>query len=313
MTEKLLVEYITDFLEYCELDRALSPLTVKMYAHYLNRFSDWLTEGGKKIRPDELNEEIVRQYRLYLSRYVNPVKGELKRSTQGYFLIALRSFLRYLTKKGISTLAPDQIELGKTRDRVIKFLDKNQLEKLLGAVDTSNDQGLRDRAILEMLFSTGLRVSELVKLDRQKINVNSREIGITGKGGRTRVVFLSERAVSCLSRYLTTRQDTWGPLFVRFRGGRGGKPEEEQTGNGFRLSVRGVQRIVEKYVKKARLPINASPHTLRHVFATDLLRNGADLRSVQELLGHKNIATTQIYTHVTNPQLKETFEKFHDK
>src|SRR3989344_563774 len=168
MADKLLVEYINDFLEYCELDRALSPLTVKMYGYYLESFAGWLSASGKAIRPDQMTEGVVRDYRLYLSRYVNPIKGPLAKSTQNYFLIAIRAMLRFLNKKGVKTLTPDEIELGKNRDRQIKFLSKEHLEALLAGPDTSTDEGLRDRAILELFFSTGLRVSELTRLDREK-------------------------------------------------------------------------------------------------------------------------------------------------
>lgn len=258
--DKLLVEYITDFLEYCELDRALSPLTVKMYGYYLQSFAGWLAERGKSLKPSEVTEDTIREYRLYLSHYVNPVKGPLAKSTQGYFLIAIRAFLRFLNKKGIKTLAPDQIELGKNRDRNIKFLTKEQLDRLLAGPDTSTNEGLRDRAILELLFSTGLRVSELARLDREKINLDTREFGVIGKGGKARVVFISDRSCECLSRYLTTRQDSWSPLFIRFSG----KVEETDSGNKMRLTPRSIERMVSKYVKKAHLPVNATPHTLRH-------------------------------------------------
>lgn len=307
--DKLLVEHITDFLEYCELERQLSPLTIKMYGYYLESFGGWLSSTDQAIKPEQMTSDLIREYRLYLSRYVNPIKGPLAKSTQNYFLIALRAFLKFLIKKGIKTLAPDQIELGKNRDRSLKFLTKEHLERLLMAPDTSTDEGMRDRAILDLFFSTGLRVSELVKLDREKVNLDAKEFGIIGKGGRARVVFLSDLAVSSLSRYLTTRHDSWSPLFTRLSG----KIDETDNGNKMRLSARSVERLVDKYVKKAKLPVEATPHTLRHSFATDLLMNGADLRSVQEMLGHKNVATTQIYTHVTNAKLREVHEKFHGK
>lgn len=309
MTTKILTGYITDFLEYCELDRNLSPLTVKMYGYYLQSFAGWLSETNANLRPENLTEDIIRDYRLYLSRYANPVKGPLAKSTQGYFLIAIRAFLRFLSKKGVKTLAPDQIELGKNRDRQIKFLSKEHLELLLAGPDTDTDEGIRDRAILELFFSTGLRVSELTKLDRDKLNLDTREFGIIGKGGRARVVFISPRACEILGRWLSRRQDSWKPLFTRFSG----RKEETEEGNKMRLTPRSVERMVTKYVKKAKLPVAATPHTLRHSFATDLLMNGADLRSVQEMLGHKNVATTQIYTHVTNAKLREVHERFHGK
>lgn len=299
---RLLVEYVIDFLEYCEIDRNLSPLTVKMYGYYLNSFAGWLAE--RPLKPSQLTEDVIRDYRLYLSRYVNPIKGPLAKNTQNYFLIAIRAFLRFLAKKNVKTLSPDLIELGKNRDRQIKFLTKEHLNQMLVQPDTSKPDGLRDRAILELLFSTGLRVSELTKLDRDKVNLKTKEFGIIGKGGRARVVFISTAAVESLSRYLTTREDSWKPLFIRYSG----KQDENM-----RLTPRSVERMVEKYVKMARIPVNATPHTLRHTFATDLLSNGADLRSVQEMLGHKNVATTQIYTHVTNKQLREVHEQFHGK
>ncbi len=302
MTHQLLVEYIVDFLEYCEIDRALSPLTVKMYGYYLGSFSGWL--NLRPLAPSDLTEDVIRDYRLYLSRYVNPIKGPLAKNTQNYFLIALRAFLRFLAKKGVKTLSPDLIELGKSRDRQIKFLTTDHLNQMLVQPDTTKPQGLRDRAILELLFSTGLRVSELTKLDRDKINLDTKEFGIIGKGGRARVVFISTVASESLARYLTTRDDQARPLFIRYSG--------KQNGD-LRLTPRSVERMVTKYVKMARIPVAATPHTLRHTFATDLLSNGADLRSVQEMLGHKNVATTQIYTHVTNKKLREVHEQFHGK
>lgn len=307
--EKDLKGYIADFLEFCELDRNLSQLTVKMYSYYLHNLDNWLAAVGRPRVVTKLTPEAVRDYRIYLSRYVNPVKGPLKRSSQNYFLIALRAFLRYLNKKGVKVLPPDEIELGKAPDRAIKFLDKSHLDQLLAAPDTSTKEGLRDRAILEMLFSTGLRVSELAKLDRDKVNLETREFGVVGKGGHARVVFLSERSVSTLQAYLQGREDSWRPLFIRYSG----KIIEDNSGEKMRLTVRSIERLVDRYVRKAKLPVDATPHTLRHSFATDLLMNGADLRSVQEMLGHKNVSTTQIYTHVTNKKLREVHEQYHGK
>ncbi len=250
-TIKTLGGYITNFLEYCEVDRNLSPLTVKMYAYYLGRFDQF----AKLDQLAGIDEEKIRQFRLFLSRYENPVKGPLAKSTQNYFLVALRAFLRYLAKKNFKAMPADQIELGKTRDRNIKFLDKNHLEKLLAAPDTATVIGLRDRAVLEMLFSTGLRVSELTKLDRDKVNLETQEFGVIGKGGRARVVFMSDRAKESLARYLTKRRDNWRPLFVRTSG---------RKDENMRLTPRSVERMVDKYVRRAKLPVAATPHTLRH-------------------------------------------------
>ena len=322
-------EAVGRFLEYCELDRNLSPRTVRMYSYYLNFFADWLYKVKnpkseirnskqilnskseiRNINVEEVDEETIRKFRLFLShQYKNPVKGPIKRQTQNYFLVALRALFRYLRKKGFNVLSPEQIELGKVRDRRIKFLLPEELERLFEAVDTSNIVGLRDRAILEVLFSTGLRVSELVSLNRDQVNLETGEFGVIGKGGRARVVFLSKRAKHWLKKYLEARDDPYIPLFIRYSG-----PKPKESGlavDRYRLSVRSVERLVDKYRKKAGIPFRIGPHVLRHSLATDLLSHGADLRSVQEILGHKNISTTQIYTHVTNVRLKEIHEKYH--
>jgi site-specific recombinase XerD len=227
--------------------------------------------------------------------------------TQNYYVIALRSLLRFLIKNDFQTLEPSKIDLPKTESRSLKFLERDQVDRLVTSVDTSKEEGLRDRAILELLFSTGLRVSELVKLNHNQINLQRGEFGVIGKGGRSRIVFVSERATEFVKLYLTKRKDAFKPLFIRYSG----RVIEDNGGEKMRLTARSVERIVKKYVKAARLPVDASVHTLRHSFATDLLTNGADLRSVQEMLGHKNIATTQIYTHITNKQLREVHKSFH--
>jgi len=305
----MLTNYIDQFLEYCELDKNLGKLTIKMYRYYLETFNKWLIKNIGEITPDKLNPDIIRNYRLYLSRYINPVKGPLKRATQLYFLIAIRALLHFFALKGIKSMPADQIELGKNRDRTIKFLDEEKLERLLSSPDISTKQGLRDKAILETLFSTGLRVAELVKLNRDQVNLERREFGVIGKGGKGRVVFLSKTAADWLGRYLKERDDDFQPLFIRYSG----KVTPEGNGERMRLTARSVERIVEKYGRKIRLPFKIGPHCLRHSFATDLLMHGADIRSVQEMLGHKNIATTQIYTHVTNKQLREVHEAFHGR
>ncbi len=312
-------EAILRFLEYCELDRNLSLKTVKMYGYYLNFFQKWLllssakTLGDKKKMEDfpveKIDDNIVRSFRLFLSHeYKNPYKGVLKRQTQNYFLVALRSFLRYLTRQRISSLSPEMIELGKSRDRNIKFLQQEELRRLFAVVDSKDEIGLRDRTILEVLFSTGLRVSELVALNREQANVQSGEFGVIGKGGKARVVFLSKHAKEWLSLYMAKRSDPYRPLFIRYSGPKG---KEGLTDERLRLSVRSIERMIDKYRKKAGILFRIGPHILRHSYATDLLEHGADLRSVQEMLGHKNISTTQIYTHVTNLRLKEIHEKYH--
>ncbi|MEK7634227.1 MAG: tyrosine-type recombinase/integrase [Patescibacteria group bacterium] len=304
-------EAILRFLEYCELDRNLSLKTVRMYGYYLNFFQKWLLLSHKteNFKVEKIDDNIVRNFRLYLSHeYKNPYKGVLKRQTQNYFLVALRSFLRYLIRQRIPSLSPEMIELGKSRDRNIKFLSPEELKRLFDIVETKKEAGLRDRTILEVLFSTGLRVSELVSLNREQANIQSGEFGVIGKGGKARVVFLSKHAKEWLSLYMAKRSDPYRPLFIRYSGP---KDKEGLTDNKLRLSARSIERLIDKYRKKAGILFRIGPHILRHSYATDLLEHGADLRSVQEMLGHKNISTTQIYTHVTNLRLKEIHEKFH--
>lgn len=304
-------EAVLRFLEYCELDKNLSLKTVRMYGYYLNFFKEWLLQShkDKKFLVEKIDESTIRSFRLFIShQYKNPHKGPLKRQTQNYFLVALRSFFRYLIREKLAVLSPEIIELGKSRDRNIKFLQPEELDKLFKSIDLKNKTGLRDRAILEVLFSTGLRVSELVSLNREQINIDAGEFGVIGKGGKARVVFLSKSAKDWLKKYLQSRNDPYQPLFIRYSGP---KIKERLTNEALRLSVRSVERMIDKYRKKAGILFRIGPHVLRHSFATDLLSHGADLRSVQEMLGHKNISTTQIYTHVTNLRLKEIHQKFH--
>jgi len=306
-----LSESIQDFLDYCELEKNLSQKTVRMYAYYLRFFLDWVheTKNAKDIDITSLNEKDIREFRLYLSRtYSNPHKGKLKRQTQNYFLVALRSLLRHLSKRGYGVISPDMIELGKQKDRTIKYLSEEELKRLFDAVDTTDEMGLRDAAILDVLFSTGLRVSELAALNKDKVNLKTGEFGVIGKGGKARVVFLSTSAIDALQKYLDRRSDPYSPLFIRYSGP---KETDDLTDEKKRLSVRSIERMIDKYRKKANILFRIGPHILRHSYATDLLSHGADLRSVQEMLGHKNIATTQIYTHVTDLRLKEVHAKFH--
>lgn len=297
---------ITDFLEYLELERNSSQKTIRNYDHYLRRFVDFAGD----ISSGDINLELIRKYRLYLARYVDPTtKRPLKRKTQNYFMIALRAYLRYLQRIDIPSLSPEKIELGEQDPSPLKVLDDDSLTRLLLAPDVHTLDGLRDKAILELLFSTGLRVSELALLNRDQINLNRLEFGIVGKGGKERVVFISHESAAWLDRYLTNRDDDFKPLFIRYQG----KVDSEDNGEKMRLSTRSIERIVEKYVKFCGLSVKATPHTLRHNFATDLLINGADIRSVQEMLGHSNISTTQVYTHITNKQLKDVHKAFHSK
>jgi site-specific recombinase XerD len=307
---------VDEFLEYLEVERNLSPLTIRDYRHYLSNFINWSTASSPITKPSEVTVELVRKYRIYLAHYNSPNGGPstgsgqglpLKKVTQNYYVIALRSFLKYLIRKDINVVSPDKIELPKVESRSLKFLDRDQVERLLAQPDVSNVRGLRDKAIMEMLFSTGLRVSELCRLNIDQVNLERREFGVIGKGGRARVVFLSDRATIWLEKYLAKRSDQSKALFIRYAGNQ----EPVENMEKLRLTPRSVQRIIDKYTRRARLPVKVTPHVLRHSFATDLLINGADLRSVQELLGHKNVSTTQIYTHVTNAQLRDVHKAFH--
>ncbi len=302
-----LLTLIDNFLEYLEIEKNCSKLTIRDYRHYLEIFNLWFSENmsGKDIA--NLDLATVRKYRVYLANRVDDKGLTLKRVTQNYYVIALRSFLRFLIKNDHKTLEPSKIDLPKTESRSLKFLEKEQVDRLVTACDTSKEEGIRDRTILELLFSTGLRVSEIVKLNRDQINLDRREFGVIGKGGKARIVFVSDRAAQWIANYLKKREDVFKPLFIRYSG----KVIEDNSGEKMRLTARSIERIVKKYVRAIRLPVDATVHTLRHSFATDLLTNGADIRSVQEMLGHKNIATTQIYTHITNKQLREVHQAFH--
>ena len=307
--EKDLVTLERHFLEHLEIERNCSKLTIRNYEHYLGVLIDFLINNKKIEKPtvDDLTSENIREFRLYLSRQKG-TKGEMKLVTQGYYVISLRSFLKWLVKNDMEVLQPEKLDVPKVKDHSLKFLSEEQMFRLLNQPLNSAKNGLRDRSILELLFSTGLRVSELVSLNRDQINLNTREFGVIGKGGRSRVVFITKQAAEWIDKYLKSRMDHYKPLFIRDL-----RPKEEigLLDEETRLTARSVQRLVKKYVRQANLPVAATPHTLRHSMATDLLQRGADLRSVQELLGHKNIATTQIYTHVTDARLREVHEKFH--
>ncbi|MDO8496030.1 MAG: tyrosine-type recombinase/integrase [bacterium] len=293
------------YLEYLEIEKNKSQKTLENYGRYLDRFL-----GFAKIKNiGQLDEELIRQYRLYLNRLRNH-KGEgLKKITQNYHIIALRNFLKYLAKTGVKTVVADRIELGKQEDREVTFLELDELARLMGAPDGVSLDAFRDKAILSTLFSTGMRVSELCSLNRDSIDLKRGELPIRGKGGKIRMVFLSDDTKKLIKEYIDKRPDADESLFIRIpKGGTFSKDSD------LRLTPRSIQRIIKKYsIKAGIVGKNVSPHTLRHSFATDLLRNGADIRSVQTMLGHASVTTTQIYTHVTDKQLQEVHQKFHNK
>lgn len=295
----------TDFLEYLEIEQNRSNKTIANYDHYLTRILDF----GGDIAVSDINPEFIRKWRLWLNRLGTNVSDELQKTTQNYHLIALRSFLKFCAKRDIPALNADKIELARTTRKQVTFLTPEELERMFDVAKTEELAGLRDRAILELLFSSGLRVSELVAINREHVNLKRREFMVRGKGQKDRPIFISQAAADWLQLYLSRRQDNTQPLFIRV----GGHKQPDNSGDYNRLTARSVQRMVSNYAKLAGITKQVSPHTLRHSFATDLLMNGADLRSVQAMLGHSNIATTQIYTHVTDPHLKAVHEKFHHK
>jgi site-specific recombinase XerD len=294
----------TDFLEYLEIEQNRSQKTIQNYDHYLTRLIDFA--GDIKVR--DIDAEMIRKWRLWLNRLGTNVSDELQKNTQNYHLIALRSFLKFCAKRDIPALTADKVELARTTRKQVTFLTPEELARLFAEPDISKAHGLRDRAILELLFSSGLRVSELVGLDKDHVNLKRREFMVRGKGQKDRPIFISPDAAEWVQKYLDKRTDNARPLFIRYSGTK----RVDLTGNFHRLTARSVQRMVARYALMAGITKHVSPHTLRHSFATDLLMNGADLRSVQALLGHSNVATTQIYTHVTDPHLKSVHEKFHN-
>jgi site-specific recombinase XerD len=305
MQKLALSELITDFLEHLEVEQNRSQQTIANYDHYLRRLVEFANDCDISL----LDAEMVRQWRLQLNRQKDAAGGTLTKTTQNYHLIALRGFLKYLAKRDIAALDSSKVELAKVVRPQVTFLETEEVERLLNAIDVSNPIGLRDRAVIELLFSGGLRVSELVSLDIDRINLERREFMVRGKGQKDRPIFISDQAADWLGRYLEHRKDDFKPLFIHYSGTQDNMDDGMYT----RLTVRSVQRLVKRYAKAAGLTKDVTPHTLRHSFATDLIVNGADISSVQGLLGHANIATTQIYTHITNPQLQAVHEKFHHK
>lgn len=315
LSKTKLQKLIQDFLEYCEIEKNRSDLTTRNYAHYLKRFADFAASEGVST-PEKITLELVRQYRLFINR-LGEASKHLKPITQNYHIIALRAFLKYLLKYDYQTLSPEKIELAKTPGRMVEFLDHEDVLRLLEATADEKEDilRLRDQAILETLFSTGLRVSELCSLKREQINFKRNEFTVRGKGDKLRLIFLSTSAAAALQSYLKKRKDNSRNLFIAHKQV-GLKMEKEMQSfdkDSKGLTARSVQRIIKKYAMLAGITKHITPHTLRHSFATDLLQNGADIRSVQSMLGHSSITTTQIYTHVTNQQLREIHQKFHNK
>lgn len=296
-----LSQHIRKFLEYCEITKNRSQKTLENYQHYLKRFQYFL---DRDIEPDEINLDQIHNYRLHLNRLLDERKNTLSLKTQNYHIIALRAFLKYLVKNDIKTLAPEKVELANIEKRSVDALSHEELQDLFAAIDPKDKDAKRDLAILHTLYSTGLRVSELQKLNRDHINLERREFSVRGKGRKTRLVFLSEKAATAIKSYLRTRDDQLIPLFIN-------KIKKSTDDEKRRLSTVTIQTIVRKYALKAGITKKVSPHTLRHSYATELLINGADIRSVQEMLGHSSITTTQIYTHLTDKKLREIHEKFH--
>ena len=303
---------ITDFLEYLEIEKGRSEATIKNYDFYLRRFTEWM-KNKKVTKPEQLKVELVRQYRLWLNKLKSKQDKPLNKKTQNYHLIALRAFLKYLAKRDIKSLAAEKIELAKTEKRTIDFLESNDLERLLNAPFQTKSPDIikkRDKAMLELFFSTGIRVSELANLQKNQINLNKEEFTVTGKGSKHRIVFLSEQARHWIKEYLGKRKDEHDFLFISHDRAASARNKKEKESP---LTPRSIQRIIQKYSKLAGITKHVTPHTLRHSYATDLLINGADIRSVQSMLGHSSITTTQIYTHITNKQLREVYKAFHGK
>ncbi len=304
-SQKPIIQHLTDFLDWLDIEKGLSNKSQENYSRFLKKFMGWLEKTNlKDLKPHQLSPDHIWKYRVYLSR---ESERPLKKSTQNYYLIALRSFLNYFADRDIISLPSEKIKLSKDKgEKKIHFLTIEQVEKLLSAPDIKKENGLRDRAILESLFSTGLRIAELVSLNKEQIRitplVKDLEIGIVGKGNRPRTVYFSERSINWIDKYLKLRKDNDKALFINCRG---------QKGSQRRLTDRSIERSLKRYALLSGLPENTTPHTLRHSFATDLLSQGVDLRLIQEFLGHSNIATTQIYAHVTSKKLRDVHRKFH--
>ncbi|MCX6718347.1 MAG: tyrosine-type recombinase/integrase [Candidatus Staskawiczbacteria bacterium] len=314
-SSKPIINHLQDFLDFCEVEKGLRKNTQENYKNYLQKFFGWLDqEKNSSLLPHQLTADNIWAYRLYLSRQPSPATGKLlSKGTQNYYLIALRAYLGYFVAKDVLSLPPDKIALSKPDkgSKSIKFLTLEQVSKLLASIEPKDDISTRDRAILEAFFSTGLRIAELTALNLEQFNSiknkKDMELGVIGKGGKPRVVYFSERALNFIRKYLEIRNNVkhanQKALFINFR--------DKKDDADARLTPRSIERMVKKYALLSGVPIFTTPHTLRHSYATDLLNQGVDLRSIQEFLGHSNIATTQIYTHVTNKRLRDIHHQFH--
>ena len=306
------IDLIQEFLQHVEIEMGRSLNTVRNYELYLNRFYELCSEDlNHEMLPKDIDEEMLRKYRLRLNRFEIDEKGtRLTAQTQAYYLIALRGFLKYLARRGIDSLDPALVDLPKTHRPQVTFLHFDEIQAMLDEIDLDTETGLRDRAIIELLFSGGLRVSELCNLNRDDINLERKEFVVRGKGSKDRPIFIDDSAASRVKDYLCARHDSLPALFLNNSRNSG---TTSTSGDYRRLTARSIQRIIEKYTRAAGITKHVTPHTLRHSFATDLLMNGADLRSVQSLLGHSNISTTQIYTHITDTHLKDVHKKYHSE
>ena len=289
-----------EYLEYLTVDKNCAIKTIENYNRYLSIFLEW----SKITKPSQITDKLVHNFRLYLSRRTDQNGNFISTKTKNYYIIALRNLLKFMAKNGVKSLAPERLELAKTKDRHIDFLELDEIIELFKASQGENLQNTRNQAILELLFSSGMRISELIALDRDKINLEKKEFSIIGKGSKRRIVFISQETANLIQKYLQKRIDIDPALFVRHNQ----EPSKEAD---LRLSARSIQRIIQNCALKAGIVKNVTPHVMRHSFATNLLQNGADIRSVQALLGHSSINTTQIYTHVTNKSLKDIYNKYH--
>lgn len=307
-----LSHYLRNFLVYLEIEKGRSQMTIRNYEFYLMRFIEWANDPA----PEDIDDDTILHYRLYLNRLEDPKRGPLKKNTQNYHLIALRSFFKFMAKRSVKIIAPEKIELAKHGSREPVFLEADDMERLLDAPFKAGETGIlvtRDKAILELFFSTGMRVSELANLKRDQINLDRDEFSVRGKGDKVRVAFLSQQAKHWLHEYLKIREDESPFMFIRHDRASKGRKKSNEPKQAGPLTPRSIERLVHHYAVMAGITKKISPHALRHSFATDLLMNGADLRSVQSMLGHSSITTTQIYTHITNQQLRDVHHAFHAK